>query len=180
MPLLSIQQWQGAGVGGEYRETLTRGDFALGTLKLPHEVVSYAGRAERGSESTQMQAGVIGESTLRRFDMTYDYGHKQVWIDSESKQSPTPFNRAGLRIQRDAPDSFIVASIVPGSPADTAGLKPGDRIFAVNSQPASKLAASDVYITCAGPIGTDVELVVASKEGGQSRRRSLRLVEVLP
>jgi hypothetical protein len=52
-------RWAGSGVGGDYGEKLSRGDITLGPIKFPHEVVSYAGLVQRGSESTKLQAGVI-------------------------------------------------------------------------------------------------------------------------
>jgi hypothetical protein len=173
-------QWAGGGLGGEYGETLSRGDLSVGSLKLPHEIVSYIGPADRGSESTRMQAGVIGESTLRRFDMTYDYGHRRVWIDPEPRAPALPFNRAGLRLRRDTAGGFMVTSVVPGSPATVAALRPGDRIIAVNSQPAAQLAASDIVLMCSGPVGSEVDLLVTSKEDATTQQRSLRLVDMLP
>ena len=172
--------WSGGAVGRDYQEILNRGDFTLGPLKLPHEVVSYVGLAERGSESTRMQAGLIGESSLYRFDMIYDYGRELVWIDPDSKVAPRPFNRAGLRLKRDAPESFAVTLVVPDSPAVAAGLRPGDRIFAVGSRPASQLAVSDAALIFGGPVGSDVELLVAPKEGGDRQPRHVQLQELLP
>jgi hypothetical protein len=173
-------RWGGSGIGGEYGETLTRGDFALGPLQLPHEIVSFAGAMDRGSESTRLQAGVLGESSLRRFDMIYDYGHEQVWIDPVPKAPPLPFNRAGLRVRRDPTGVLEVAFVVPDSPAAAAGLRPGDRITAVNSRPAASLAATDVALICSGPVGSQVDFRVESKEGGVPLSRSVRLAELLP
>jgi hypothetical protein len=171
--------WKGGGVGGEYGETLSRGDLAIGPLGLPHEVVSYIGATDRGSESTRMQAGVIGESTLRRFDITFDYGHARVWIDSEPKAPPIPFNRAGLRVARDSPDSFKVTFVVPDSPAAGAGFKPGDRILTVDTLPATKLAQSDISLICSGPVGSKVDILVRANDGS-TELRSFRLMDVLP
>ncbi len=172
--------WSGTGVGGEYQETVTRGDFTLGELRLPGEVVSYSGLPERGSESTQMQAGVIGESTLWRFDMTFDYGHGRVWIDPVTKLVPRPFNRSGLRLRKATPEAFAVVTVMPGSPAAEAGMKEGDRILAVNSTPAAQLGVSDAYSAFLGPVGSEVVLQVASQEGGEERPRKIKLRELLP
>jgi len=172
--------WAGSSVGGEYGEVLTRHDLSVGPLKLPHEIVSYVGVSERGSESTHMQAGVIGESTLRRFNMTYDYGHRRVWIDPKARVPAQPFNRTGLRLRRDTASTFVVTFIVPHSPADAAGLRPGDQIVAVNSKPAAQLAASDISLLGSGPVGSRLELLVSSKENGPTQLRSLRLAEMLP
>jgi hypothetical protein len=80
--------WSGSGAGGTYNETLSRADLSLGLLKLPHEIVSYVGVVERGSEASRMQAGVVGESSLYRFDMTYNYAKGQVWIDPQTRVPP--------------------------------------------------------------------------------------------
>jgi hypothetical protein len=172
--------WSGGAAGGDYREILNRGDFTLGPLNLPREVVSYVGLVERGSESTRMQAGVIGESSLYRFDMTYDYEREYVWIDPASKvATPRPFNRVGLRLKRDTPDSFSVTLVVPDSPAAAAGLRPGDKILAIDTRPASQLSVSDAGLIFAGPVGADVELLVAPKEGGDRQPRHIQLKELL-
>ena len=63
-------QWSGVGVGGEFPVLLSRGDLTLGPLSLPHEVVSYRGVGKHGDSSTQLLAGIIGESSLYRFNMT--------------------------------------------------------------------------------------------------------------
>lgn len=172
--------WAGSGVGGEYEEMLTRHDLSIGPLKLPHEIVSYVGVTDRGSESTHMQAGVIGESTLRRFNMTYDYGHRQVWIDPDDKVPTQPFSRTGLRLRRDTPHSFVVTFVIPRSPADAAGLRPGDHILAVNSRLATQLAVSDISLMSSGPVGSRLDLLVTSKENGPTQLRSVRLAEMLP
>ncbi len=165
---------------GDYQETVLRGDFTLGGLRLPGEVVSYSGLPERGSESTRMQAGVIGESTLWRFDMTYDYGHGRVWIDPDTKLAPRPFNRAGLRLRKMTPRAFDVVTVMSRSPAAEAGLKEGDRILAVDSTPATQLGVSDAYSVFQGPVGSQVVLRVAAKEGDEGRPVVIRLKELLP
>jgi hypothetical protein len=172
--------WSGTGVGGDYQERIIRGDFTLGELRLPGEVVSYSGLPERGSESTQMQAGVVGESTLWRFDMTYDYGHGRVWIDPDTKLAPRPFNRIGLRLRKDTPEAFAVVTVMPGSPAAKADVKEGDRILALNSTLAAQLGVSDAYSAFLGPVGSEVVLQIASKNGGEARPRAIRLEELLP
>jgi len=91
-----------------------------------------------------------------------------------------PFNRTGLRLRRDTAGTFVVIFVMPHSPAEAAGLRSGDRIVAVNSQPAAQLAASDISLLGSGPVGSKLELLVSSKENGSTQLRSLRLAEMLP
>jgi hypothetical protein len=170
----------GSGIGGDYKIKLSRGDIALGSLKLPHEVVSYAGLMERGSESTRLQAGVVGESSLYRFDMTYDYGHEKVWIDPNTDVPLRPFNRAGLRLRKEKPDALTVQFVMPDSPAAKTGMKEGDRIRSINGRAVSKLSTADAAALFGGPVGTKITLLIVSNNNGPTHRVSFELREVLP
>jgi hypothetical protein len=172
--------WSGGGVGGDFQETLSRGDITLGPLKLPGEVVSYVGVPERGSEATRMQAGVVGESSLYRFDMTYDYGRGRVWIDPQTDIAPRPFNRTGLRLKKDGDKNFVVTLVVPNSPAADAGVTPGDRVLDIAGQPATGLAPSEATVLMSGPAASDLAITVASKTDGSKRALDLRLRDILP
>jgi hypothetical protein len=172
--------WAGSGIGGDYNIKLSRGDVVLGSIKLPHDVVSYAGLMPRGSESTHLQAGVVGESSLYRFDMVYDYAREQVWIDPKTDIPLRPFNRSGLRLRKDAPDALTVIFVAPTSPAEIAKIKEGDQIRSINGQAASNLAASNGAVIFGQPIGTKIILSVVPKTGGPPRRVQLRLKEMLP
>jgi hypothetical protein len=171
--------WSGSGVGGEFPNTLGRGEFTLGPLSFPHEVVSYEGMGDRGDNSTRMLAGTIGESSLYRFNMTYNYKRELVWIDPISKIAPRAYNRSGLDLQKDLPQSFAVTKVMPESAATVAGIKPGDRILSINGHPASQLGRTDALVTFAGPVGSDVEVLVVPKEGGKAQSKQLRLKEMI-
>jgi len=172
--------WAGSGVGGDYGEKLSRGDITLGPIKFPHEVVSYAGLVQRGSESTKLQAGVIGESSLYQFDMVYDYAREQVWIDPKTNVPRRAFNREGLRLKKEKPNAFTVAFVAPNSPAETAGIKNGDQILSINEKPASQLSYSDAVVIFSQSEGPKITLLVSPKSGGSTSRVGLRLKEMLP
>jgi hypothetical protein len=60
-----------------------------------------------------------------------------------------------------------VISVVPGGPADKAGVKAGDVIVAADDRPLAGLGPEPVVATMRGPIGTSVRLAIAS---GRQRR----------
>ena len=74
----------------------------------------------------------------------------------------------GLKIARGA----LVAKVISGSPADTAGLKPGEVIIAVNGREVEHPDALGYRLTTAG-LGATVKLTVS--ENGTERDVSLKL-----
>jgi C-terminal processing protease CtpA/Prc len=112
--------------------------------------------------------------------MTYDYGHQVVWIDPGPKVPDRPYNRAGLELKRDSAGMFEITIVAPNSAGAIAGLKSGDRITSINLQPVSQLSPSDALVIFSGPIGSNIDLQVKPKDGGDARSVQLQLNELLP
>ena len=53
-------------------------------------------------------------------------------------------------------------------------------VSSINSQPVSQLSPSDALVIFGGPIGSNVDLQVTSKDGGDARSVQLQLKELLP
>lgn len=172
-------QWTAGTGAGRYQEWLSRGDLELGSIKLSHQIVSYVGQPARGAESTQLQAGLAGEWALHCFDTTYDYAHHIVWVGPRQDCPDLPFNHAGLNITNDG-EGVVATIVVPGTPAETAGIKTGDRILSIGGQEASRLSARDAAMLLAGPVGSELDMVIATKGGGEVRNIHLKLIELVP
>jgi C-terminal processing protease CtpA/Prc len=112
--------------------------------------------------------------------MTYDYAHQVVWIDPEPKVPERAYNRAGLDLKRDAAGMFEITIVAPNSAGAIAGLKTGDRISSINSQSVAQLAPSDALVIFAGAVGSNVDLQVKPKDGGEVRSVRFQLQELLP
>jgi carboxyl-terminal processing protease len=56
--------------------------------------------------------------------------------------------------------SIIIAEPMPGSPAEAAGLRPGDMIVSVDGTSMAGLTVDDAVRLIKGPAGTDVTLVI--------------------
>lgn len=171
--------WSAGAGSGAYQEWLSRGDLSLGPIQLPHQLVSYVGQPERGSESTRLQAGVAGEWALRCFDTTYDYGHGTLWVGARQACDDPLFNHAGVRVTKNGGE-LVATLVVPGTPAAAAGIKAGEKIVAIAGQAAATLSARDAALLLAGPIGSELDLVVAAEGDGVVRNTRLKLVELVP
>lgn len=74
----------------------------------------------------------IGAEYLRRFTVTLDYGQGKAWFrPSKAFNELFEIDRSGLRANL-VSKKEVVNQVVPGSPADEAGIKIGDEIVEVN------------------------------------------------
>ena len=68
-------------------------------------------------------------------------------------------------ILKESSGTVVLEGTVPGSPAEAAGLKKGERIIAVDGVNAAGRALTEVVMRVRGPFGTAVELTVAGETG---------------
>jgi C-terminal processing protease CtpA/Prc len=126
-----------------------------------------------------LQAGLAGEWALHCFDTTYDYAHGIVWVGTRQDCPDLPFNHTGLHITKDG-EGVVATIVVPGTPAEAAGIKTSDRIVSIGGHEASRLSARDAAMLLAGPIDSELDMVIAAKGGGEVRNVRLKLIELVP
>ncbi len=111
----------------------------------------------------------MGAGVLKRFNIIFDYGRQQlIFTKNANDAQPDSFDRAGMWLNL-AEGGFEVMDVYAGSPAAEAGIKVGDRIVAVDSQPAANLTlpALRLRLRTDAP-GTRVRLTLRS---GAARAR---------
>lgn len=73
----------------------------------------------------------VGIQMLRQFKLTMDLGHDRIWLQRNGKPTAFPKDRSGLFTLLEG-DHFNVLQVSPGSPADRAGIKQGDKLTAID------------------------------------------------
>jgi len=61
-------------------------------------------------------------------------------------------------------EQLIIIAPIAGSPAEKAGIMPGDKIMEVNGEPSSEMSASEAALKIRGPAGTSVILLILHEE----------------
>ncbi len=166
-----------SGQGGDAVSIEARFDeLRLGPVKLPHVLASVA-YDRAGAFSSRSKAANVGESILRLFKVTFDYGRHTVTLERQDSSDP-PFPRAGAQLRKLDPDAFIATAIRPDGPAVNAGLAKGDRVVTVDGVDATDLAGSDMWSKLRQPPGTVLALTV--EKAGKARVVPVVLQDVLP
>jgi PDZ domain/Aspartyl protease len=169
----------GWGVGGPVRGLVTRAKvLRLGTLEVAGPVVDLS-QQKKGAFVDPYVAGNVGAGVLKRFNVTFDYGHQRLIFEPNANNArPDSYDRAGMWLNRGT-EGFEVVDIVAGGPAETAGLRVGDWITAIGGTPVGRLslpAVRERFRT--DPVGTRVELTVRS--GGKVRDLRMLLRDLVP
>jgi hypothetical protein len=125
----------GGGVGGfspETVATLSSIDFAgVAFAQVPANFTNDT----RSADNSNLILGVVGVPVLERFQLIVDYSHDRLFATPYPEiEAPFGKDRLGIHgINKD--DAIVVDFVSPGSPAQAAGLKIGDKISAINQSP---------------------------------------------
>lgn len=110
-----------------------------------------------------------------------DAGHTRFLTPEMAKQHENQiqgqFEGIGAYVEMKRGRPVIVAPI-DDSPAQTAGLKPGDVILEVNGKDVTGLPLDDVVNRVLGPAGTEVTLTILDPDTGETREVTLERAEV--
>ncbi|MBI3450927.1 MAG: aspartyl protease family protein [Acidobacteria bacterium] len=119
-----------------------KGDLALGSFKLRNPELSFS----------ELPMGNIGYDFLKRFAVTLDVSQHRLKFEEGAAVAAEPAashrslvaaappqRRYGVRLQPSESGEYEVVGTDPGSPAEKAGIRAGDRILKVNGTPVKDL-----------------------------------------
>ncbi len=120
--------------------------------------------------------GSIGAELLVRFRVYVDYPNKQIALRrNQYFRRPFHFNMAGITVK--APVGklpiYTIATLRKGSPADEAGLKPGDILTYINGKPAYTYELSEIHALMRDKPGR--RILISVSRGGKELNFKFRL-----
>jgi hypothetical protein len=119
-------------------------------------------------------AGLIGYSYFKRFRVGIDYSNHQLVLDPiPGYRNPRPFEftTVGIQLARSA-NGALVTAVATGSPADQAGVVPGDEVVQVDSLHAARHDVLALMRAMEGPAGSTVRVRI--RRGSATRELALR------
>jgi hypothetical protein len=135
-----IEAMSAWGVGGPTYAYITRAhDMTIGGIRIV-DVVANLMMKDTGSLSNS-----VGGGLLKRFVVTFDYDRQTMYLKPRSGPVADvgTFDRAGIWFN-ESPQGFEIVDVIKSSPAECAGLKPGDTIVAVDGTPVSEIHLYDL------------------------------------
>ncbi|HPI07956.1 MAG TPA: PDZ domain-containing protein, partial [Saprospiraceae bacterium] len=120
--------------------------------------------------------GLVGNALLSRFTVILDYHSFKIWLKpGKAYKNEFLYDRSGLNIITSGSSltTFIVQSVLTGSPAEEAGILKGDQIVRVGMAPTGVLNLSDLQRVFQKKPGKKVKIVV--KREGKRIKKTLVL-----
>ena len=171
-----VREQSGYGFGGPVLGDVTRaGELTIG----PYHVAQPLARLPHMSAGffhTSELAGSIGGGVCRRFRVTLDYARRLIAFEPGPVLPRDVFDRSGMAVVI-APGGFEVSDVLPGGPAERAGVQLHDLISAIDGEPAVLLDAPSLHQRLQAAPGTSVRL--ALQRAGQSVAASVVLRDLI-
>lgn len=174
-PSLAMKGRFGVGAGETTSVFFRYGKGSLGPIRFDDRIAHISDPPDPGDV-----AGLAGNDVLSRCDaIIFDLEKRKLFLEGSCDRK-TPERKMGWRFEKkpdpSQPDRpWVVGSMWPGSPAERAGIKPGDRLLEVGGKPAGN-AIEGVWSAETLPDGTKVPIVVlrnGKKERFVAELRSL-------
>jgi hypothetical protein len=124
-------------------------------------------------------SGLVGYSFLRRFRVVCDYPHRVLWLDPVIHfQDDRPYEHSHAGIQLERRDGVIhVMSVARPSPAEKAGIRPGDEVVEVQHVHAAEASLTQLGRLMEGKPGTSLSLTI--RRGAQETSYRLKRQRLL-
>lgn len=156
----------------ESRGTMSGGLFGLGLQGLAARPRTVALGSLRLSdlpvESTESEFALIGAEFLRHFRVAVDYQRKRVVFEPVDVPWTHDVESFGLGLTRDGGARTVVTGVWAGSPADRAGLQPGQQVLRVDGQPADSLPLPALRSRLLDPLVRAIALTVQGDSGART------------
>ena len=150
LPVGAIDTQIGRGLSGPIRGHVGRLPvFELGGYRLDRVVATYPVPRHENPRGVDSLDGNLGMGVMSRFNFTLDYAAKKLYLEpNESFADPFEWDMMGMVLEPGEGDTLTVTEVLPSSPAEVAGLQPGDVVVAIDGEPVAATDRSRVRKTC--------------------------------
>jgi hypothetical protein len=134
----------GWGIGGPVRSQLARAKTLRFGEAAVQDIVIRLSLQKGGLTTSSSMAGLIGPGVLSQFDVTFDYPKRRIILEKNEQYGlHDSWDRAGMWLGQEY-DHFHVVDVMASSPAAEAGIKPGDKVLAIDDKPSSSYFLPDL------------------------------------
>lgn len=124
--------------------------------------------------------GILGNQVLRRFEVIIDYPDSMLYLKpTRTYKQKFNYDRSGMLIYAIGHNlkDFYVNTIIPGSPAEEAGIREGDLILKIRGLPASLFDLASINRMLMKRTGKKIKVTI--ERNGVRMEKSFRLRDLI-
>jgi carboxyl-terminal processing protease len=141
----------------------------LDLINQAYQIIQQNYVDQSSVQQTQLEYGAISGMV----DSLGDTGHSRFltpqMVKEETNFTQGTFNGIGAEVSQNSAGQTVIVAPFDGSPAQAAGVKPGDVILKVDGVDVTGLNLSDVVSKVLGPAGSKVTLTLQDPTTGTTR-----------
>ncbi len=153
----------------------------FGTFKLDNVIAAYPDSASiAAAMDLDGRHGSLGADVLNRFNVIFDYQNEQITFRRNLRYfRPFEHDMSGMTISNPITEMpiYMVSYVRPNSPADRAGVEPGDQITSVNNTSVSNYTLSELQGIFKSGEGREISLQI--ERDGETLTKRFRLEKLV-
>ena len=182
LPTQTVPANIASGLGGTLSGSVGRSrQVAVADRRLTNVITYFQDVDSSRLEVLNEREGIIGNRILQRFRIFIDYPRQKVYFRPDGRKWKQRFiyDRSGLSLLAGGENlrKFSVSNVIPGSPADEAGVQVRDRLRAINGINTSLLSLESIMRRLQGKPGRQIKLRVY--RGGRLYDLTFRLRDLI-
>ena len=182
VPPTTIEAYLGRGLNGDIRGEIGRlNGLRIGGYLLENPTAAFPDSLSvRHALTLNNRNGNLGAGVLHRFRVVFDYGNATLQLLPNRKfKKPFYFNLSGMELINPLPgiNVYVIADVLPNSPASRAGLKKGDNLVSINGQNCFTQTYEEVLHVLQTRPGR--KLLIKVSRGAQMISTSLQLQDLI-
>jgi hypothetical protein len=163
LPVQTVPTLIANGLGGSMTGSVGRTQNVELAGKTLSGVITYFQPLDTlGLTFLNSREGIMGNRMLKRFNVVINYTAQKVWFRPMGKRWKEKFvyDRSGISVIAGGPNlrTYTIANIIPGSPAERAGIQVGDRITGINGKPIAFFSLDGILSRFEGRVGRKIRL----------------------
>ena len=182
LPEQTIPAHIASGLGGTMLGSVGRSRVVNLADRRLDDVITYFQEVDTVEmKFLNQREGILGNRILKRFTVVVDYVSQRVYLRAEGKAYKRKFtyDRSGISLLAggDNLNKYSVSNVVPGSPADRAGIQVRDRLRAINGISTNLMSLESIVRKLEGKAGKRIRVRVY--RGGRLQDFTLTLEDLI-
>lgn len=138
-------------------------NLVLGDLAVP-PVFLHSAQFPADSPYSRWQGGWLGNTILRKFSAYIDFPNSLLYLEAGQQfNNPDHFNTAGVYFVKSG-GKVVIQQVLKDSPAEKAGLRPGDVVAQIQEYPTEQMVFDRLYNIFSADSGQTISLKIVRED----------------